>query len=69
MPGKIIKLCANVGDQVKAGDPVVIMEAMKMEHTLIASTDGVVKAIHASWGELIEGGVTVVDLGELNDSK
>ena len=68
MPGKIIKICSKVGDQVKLGDPVIVMEAMKMEHTLSAPKDGVIKAIYASEGELVDGNFSVVDLGDSNDS-
>lgn len=69
MPGKIIKICMSVGDKVKAGDAVVVMEAMKMEHTLSAPKDGTIKAIHAAEGELVDGGISVVDLvGDSNDS-
>ena len=68
MPGKIIKICFSVGDKIKAGDAVVVMEAMKMEHTLSAPKDGTIKAIHASEGELVDGGISVVDLGDRNDS-
>ena len=47
---------------------MIVMEAMKMEHTLSAPRDGVVNAIHASEGELVDGGFSVVDLGDTSDS-
>ena len=69
MPGKIIKVCREVGDLVKSGDAIIVMEAMKMEHTLSAPNDGVVKSINAKEGELVEGGLHLVELGEVDDSK
>jgi len=62
MPGKILKVLCKEGDGVKKGDPLIIMEAMKMEHTLKASKDGVVKAVKYSEGELVEGQVELVEL-------
>jgi len=46
MPGTVIDVLVAEGDSVSAGQPVAIVEAMKMEHTLIASTDGVVAIVH-----------------------
>ena len=53
---------------VNKGDPIVVMEAMKMEHTLIAGKDGELLAINCAEGDLVEGGVTLVELGDSNDS-
>lgn len=53
MPGTIIGVLVAEGDSVSAGQSVAIVEAMKMEHTLIASTDGVVTAVHARQGQPI----------------
>jgi acetyl-CoA/propionyl-CoA carboxylase biotin carboxyl carrier protein len=53
MPGTVIDVLVAEGDSVSAGQPVAIVEAMKMEHTLIASTDGVVTVIHARPGQPI----------------
>ena len=68
MPGKIIKINFSAGDMVNKGDPIVVMEAMKMEHTLIAGKDGELLAINCAEGDLVEGGVTLVELGDSNDS-
>ena len=53
MPGTVIDILVAEGDSVSAGQAVAIVEAMKMEHTLIASADGVVTVIHASQGQPI----------------
>ena len=50
MPGMIIKYEVNVGDKVKSGDAVVILEAMKMQNTIPAPLDGTVTAINFQSG-------------------
>lgn len=62
MPGKILKVLVSVGDEVKAGQGLLVMEAMKMEHTIKASHDGVVEDICFKEGELVDGGVELVKL-------
>lgn len=64
MPGKILKVLVKNGDAVKKGDPLIIMEAMKMEHTLKASKDGTVKEVKYGEGDLVEGQVELVELEE-----
>ena len=53
MPGTVIDVMVAEGDLVEAGQAVAIVEAMKMEHTLVASTTGVVTIVHASRGQPI----------------
>ncbi len=61
MPGKVMRVMAKAGDKVKRGAPLLILEAMKMEHTLIAPADGVVKKLSAVEGEQVsEGAVLAV---------
>lgn len=62
MPGKILKIFVNVGDAVEAGTPILVMEAMKMEHTIKASKNGVIEKIFFKEGEQIAGGVELVKL-------
>jgi 3-methylcrotonyl-CoA carboxylase alpha subunit len=64
MPGKIIALNYAPGDTVKSGDPLVIMEAMKMEQTLSAPRDGVVAEVSAAVGDLVTDGALLVRLVE-----
>lgn len=54
MPGSILQVLVKEGDSVNAGDALIIMESMKMEMTLSAPADGVVKAISCKSGELTE---------------
>jgi oxaloacetate decarboxylase alpha subunit/pyruvate carboxylase subunit B len=53
MPGMIVKYEKNVGDTVKAGETVVILEAMKMENALPAPAGGTVKTINFSSGDSV----------------
>lgn len=53
MPGKVSKILCNVGDSVSKGDVVVVMEAMKMEHTVQAPTSGIIDSISAKVGEVV----------------
>ena len=54
--GKVFKIEANVGQSVKAGDPVVIIEAMKMEIPVVAPEDGTVASIDRAVGDPVEAG-------------
>jgi len=56
MPGTILKVSVNVGDTVKAGDSIVVLEAMKMENDITAPKDGVVKAIAVTKGQTVAKG-------------
>ena len=65
MPGKIIAVNAKAGDNVKAGDPLIIMEAMKMEMTLEAPRDGVVAEVTAAIDALVTDGEMLLSLEEI----
>lgn len=54
MAGIVLSVNKNIGDAVKKGDVLVILEAMKMENEILAPCDGVVKAIHVSSNESVE---------------
>ena len=57
MPGKVIAFLAKAGDAVSKGQPLAVMEAMKMEHTLNAPRDGVVAELLYAVGDQVgEGG-------------
>ena len=51
MPGTIVAVKVKVGDKVKAGDGVLVIEAMKMENEIQASTTGTVVAVHVAKGD------------------
>ncbi len=60
--GKVFKLEAKVGQAVKRGEPVVIIEAMKMEIPVVAPEDGVVASIDVAVGDAIEAGMVLATL-------
>jgi 3-methylcrotonyl-CoA carboxylase alpha subunit len=62
MPGRIIKVMAQAGRKVAKGDPLLILEAMKMEHTITAPVDGVVKELHYAAGEQVLEGAELIRL-------
>ncbi len=60
MPGKIVKIFVKPGDQLKTGDPILIMEAMKMENEMRATSDVEVKEILVKEGMNVESGAELV---------
>lgn len=61
MPGLIIDLRVQTGDKVKAGDPLLILEAMKMENIIKASAEGTVKAVKVKKGASVEKGQVMIE--------
>jgi 3-methylcrotonyl-CoA carboxylase alpha subunit len=62
MPGKVIKVMTEAGAKVNKGDALLILEAMKMEHTITAPADGVVKEVHYAAGEQVLEGAELLSL-------
>jgi 3-methylcrotonyl-CoA carboxylase alpha subunit len=62
MPGKVIKVMTSAGAKVSKGDALLILEAMKMEHTITAPADGTVKEIHYAAGEQVLEGAELITL-------
>jgi len=62
MPGKVIKLLVEAGATVSKGDSLLILEAMKMEHTITAPSDGRVREIHYAAGEQVLEGAQLITL-------
>ncbi|MDJ0944498.1 MAG: acetyl/propionyl/methylcrotonyl-CoA carboxylase subunit alpha [Kiloniellales bacterium] len=60
MPGKITQLLVASGAEVKRGAPILILEAMKMEHTIAAPADGRIEALHYAVGDLVEEGAELL---------
>jgi len=63
MPGKIIEVKVAVGQAVKAGDTLLILEAMKMQNEIAAPADGTVKAVNVSAGQSVKVRESLVILG------
>ncbi len=68
MPGTIVKVLVQAGSAVVANQPLLVMEAMKMEHTIVAPYAGVVTAVHFSAGQLVPGGATVIELDKQTEA-
>jgi 3-methylcrotonyl-CoA carboxylase alpha subunit len=62
MPATVVKILVEPGQAVKAGDTVVVLEAMKMELPIRAAKDGRVKAILCRAGDLVQPGVDLIEL-------
>lgn len=60
MPGKLVSVLVKAGDAVKKGDALAVLEAMKMENTLIAQADAVVAEVNYAAGEQVEEGAVIV---------
>ena len=60
MPGKVIDLKVKVGSKIKKGDTLVILEAMKMEHTIKAVEDGVIDELFISNHDQVENGALLM---------
>jgi len=64
MPGLVLKILVRLGDVVTKGAPLLILEAMKMEHQIVAPRDGEIAAVNCREGELVQSGVELVTLKE-----
>jgi len=64
MPGVVTKVMVVVGDEVSKGQPLVALEAMKMEHLIRAPRAGRVRRVEASPGQMVQAGVALVELEE-----
>ena len=63
MPGKIMTICFAQGETVKKGEPVVILEAMKMQNELLSPCDGVVQSLNISEGQNVKSGEVIMIIG------
>ena len=63
MPGRVVRILVAEGDEVEAGAPIVVVEAMKMENELAAGRSGKVLKIHAIAGASVESGALLVEVG------
>ena len=66
MPGKVLEVLVKPDQTVKAGEPLMVLEAMKMEHRIVASADGTVRAIHFEPGDQVMQGAALLDIEEIN---
>jgi biotin carboxyl carrier protein len=64
LTGTVVKIVVSEGEMVRARQPLVVIEAMKMEHTLTAPADAVVTRVAARPGDLVQAGAMLVELGD-----
>jgi propionyl-CoA carboxylase alpha chain len=64
MPGAVVRVLVSVGDVVEAGQPMLVLEAMKMEHTIRSPQDGTVAAINVAEGEQVQIGAVLAALAQ-----
>jgi propionyl-CoA carboxylase alpha chain len=64
MPGSVIRVDIAQGDTVTAGQPLLVLEAMKMEHEIVAPVDGTVSALSVSVGDQVEAGAPLAAIEE-----
>ena len=62
MPGRIVRILVGVGDAVEEGDPLIVVEAMKMENELKATSAGTVSKICVAEGEQVQARTTLIEL-------
>lgn len=63
MPGKILKVLVKEGQQVKAGENMMMLEAMKMQNEILADADATVKAVNVAEGQTVKAGDALIILG------
>ena len=63
MPGMVLNILVKPGDAVKKNDPILVLEAMKMENLIKAPGDATVSAVHAAKGKAVEKGQLLVSFG------
>ncbi|MER5997084.1 biotin carboxylase N-terminal domain-containing protein [Nonomuraea angiospora] len=66
MPGSVLRIEVEPGDRVTKGQPVLVLEAMKMEHRIAAPSDGVVSDVHVEKGRQVEAGAVLAIIQEEN---
>jgi len=64
MPGRILSVNISVGDTVKKGQPIFILESMKMENTIASSIDGTVASVHVAVSDSVQHGQTLAEIAK-----
>jgi len=62
MPGKVLQVLVEVGQVVEPGQPLMILEAMKMEHRIVAPQEGIVSVIHFKEGDQVQQGIALLEM-------
>ena len=62
MPGKVLQILVREDQEVAAGDGLLILEAMKMENRIVAEAPAIVRKVHVSEGQMVDGGAVLLEL-------
>ena len=68
MPGNVIRVLVKAGERVSRGQQLLVMEAMKMEHTIVAPADGIVEKVHYNVGDLVQNEAELIKFSQLGIS-
>ena len=64
MPGRILSVNISAGDMVKKGQPIFILESMKMENTIASSIEGTVTSVHVAVSDSVQHGQTLAEIAK-----
>jgi len=64
MPGKILEVLCHEGQRVNEGDTLMILEAMKMEHRILAQTSGIVRTLHFQTSQQVDQGAQLIEIDD-----
>jgi len=67
MPGNVIRVLVKAGDEVSSGQPLLVLEAMKMEHTIVAPANGIVEEVLFQPGDLVQNDAKLVEFSLLDE--
>jgi pyruvate carboxylase subunit B len=62
MPGKVLSVLVGEGQEVATGDGLLILEAMKMENRIVAEARAIVRRVHVTEGQMVDGGAILLEL-------
>ena len=68
MPGNVIRVLVKAGEKVSRGQQLLVMEAMNMEHTILAAADGVVGKVSFNQGDLVQNGSELIEFTQLKSN-
>ena len=69
MPGNVIRVLVKSGERVSRGQQLLVMEAMKMEHAIVAPVDGVVEKVLFNPGDLVQNGSELIEFTQLESTE
>jgi biotin carboxyl carrier protein len=62
MPGRVVEVRVAEGQEIRAGEPLLVLEAMKMQNEIQAERDGTVRKLHVAAGDAVDGGDLLLEI-------